>query len=180
MSQRRACQVVPGFVTMPRARVRRTRNGQTSNRGVCFPADVGGNVARCVRTRATGSGDTHRGAARRHGAARVHGRRVRGPAWTILPSGQKHTITQTERIGSFLDGSVKVIEGRGYEPDGRVGFNAFGTISYNPATRAYTKKAIWSPKLWRRLALRLTVRATAGTSEVLKENLRGRRTGLRP
>ena len=62
----------------------------------------------------------------------------RGPAWTILPSGEKHTITQTERIGPFLDGSVKVIEGRGYEADGRVGFNAFGTISYNPATRAYT------------------------------------------
>src|SRR5436189_5938699 len=62
----------------------------------------------------------------------------RGPAWTILPSGEKHTITQTERIGPFLDGSVKVIEGRGYEPDGKVTFNAFGTISFNPATRAYT------------------------------------------
>jgi hypothetical protein len=62
----------------------------------------------------------------------------RGPAWTILPSGQKHTVTQTERIGPFLDGSVKVIEGRGYEPDGTVAFNAFGTVSYNPATRAYT------------------------------------------
>src|SRR2546426_12330746 len=62
----------------------------------------------------------------------------RGPAWTILPSGEKHTVTQTERIGPFLDGSVKVTEGRGYEADGRVGFNAFGTISYNPATRAYT------------------------------------------
>lgn len=62
----------------------------------------------------------------------------RGPAWTILPSGEKHTITQTERIGPFLDGSVKVIEGRGYDPDGKVTFNAFGTISYNPATRAYT------------------------------------------
>src|SRR5438045_5771821 len=62
----------------------------------------------------------------------------RGPAWTILPSGQKHAITQTERIGPFLDGSVKVIEGRGYDPDGKVTFNAFGTISYNPATHAYT------------------------------------------
>jgi hypothetical protein len=62
----------------------------------------------------------------------------RGPAWTILPSGEKHTITQTERIGPFLDGSVKVIEGRGYDADGKVTFNAFGTISYNPATRAYT------------------------------------------
>lgn len=62
----------------------------------------------------------------------------RGPAWTILASGVKHTITQTERIGPFLDGSVKVVEGRGYNADGTVGFNAFGTISYNPATRAYT------------------------------------------
>jgi hypothetical protein len=62
----------------------------------------------------------------------------RGSAWTILASGEKHTITQTERIGPFLDGSVKVIEGRGYEPDGKVSFNAFGTISYDPATHAYT------------------------------------------
>src|SRR5436190_16183831 len=61
----------------------------------------------------------------------------RGPAWTILPSGEKHTVTQTERIGPFLDGSVKVIEGRGYNADGTVGFNAFGTISYNLATHAY-------------------------------------------
>lgn len=62
----------------------------------------------------------------------------RGPAWTILPSGEKHSITQTERIGPFLDGSVKVIEGRGYDPDGKVTFNAFGTISYNPAAKTFT------------------------------------------
>jgi len=62
----------------------------------------------------------------------------RGPAWTIRPNGEKHNITQTERIGPFLDGSVKVMEGRGYDPDGRVTFNAFGTISYNPDKRAYT------------------------------------------
>jgi hypothetical protein len=62
----------------------------------------------------------------------------RGPAWTILASGEKHNITQTERIGPFLDGSVKVIEGRGYDPDGKVTFNAFGTISYDPGKKAYT------------------------------------------
>lgn len=61
----------------------------------------------------------------------------RGPAWTILPSGEKHNITQTERIGALLDGSIKVIEGRGYEPDGRVSFNAFGVISYSPASKNY-------------------------------------------
>ena len=62
----------------------------------------------------------------------------RGPAWTILPSGEKHNITQTERIGPFLDGSIKVIEGRGYESDGRVGFNAFGIVSYDPGTKAFS------------------------------------------
>ena len=62
----------------------------------------------------------------------------RGSAWTLLPSGEKHAITQTERIGPFLDGVVKVIEGRGYDPDGKVTFNAFGTISFNPGTRTYT------------------------------------------
>src|SRR5437764_13362936 len=61
----------------------------------------------------------------------------RGPAWAILPSGEKHNVTQTERIGPFLDGSIKVIEGRGYNADGTVGFNAFGIISYDPATHAY-------------------------------------------
>jgi hypothetical protein len=62
----------------------------------------------------------------------------RGNAWTILQSGEKHSITQTERIGPFLDGSIKVVEGRGYNADGTVGFNAFGVISYDPATKAYS------------------------------------------
>lgn len=62
----------------------------------------------------------------------------RGTAWTLLPSGEKHTITQTERVGPFLDGSVKVVEGKGYGADGKVVFNAFATISFNPATSAYT------------------------------------------
>ena len=62
----------------------------------------------------------------------------RGTAWTILPNGEKHTLTHTERAGSFLGGTVKVIEGRGYEPDGRVTFNAFATISFNPSTKVYT------------------------------------------
>jgi hypothetical protein len=61
----------------------------------------------------------------------------RGPAWTITPGG-RHEIVQTERIGTFLGGSVRVIEGRGYEADGRVGFNALGVISFNPATGSYT------------------------------------------
>lgn len=65
----------------------------------------------------------------------------RGPAWTLQPNGEKRHITQTERIGPFLGGSVKVIEGRGYTAEGRVGFNALGIVSYNPATRAYTLRS---------------------------------------
>jgi len=65
----------------------------------------------------------------------------RGPAWTMLPNGEKHHLTQTERIGPLLDGSIKVVEGRGYEADGRTSFNAFGVISFNPATRAYSMRS---------------------------------------
>ena len=60
----------------------------------------------------------------------------RGDAVTQTPSGEKR-VTQTERIGPFLGGTVKVIEGRGYNPDGTVGFNAFGTVVYNPAASKY-------------------------------------------
>jgi hypothetical protein len=62
----------------------------------------------------------------------------RGTAWVMLPSGEKHQLTQTERVGPFLEGSVMVIEGRGYEEDGSVSFNALGIISFNPQTNTYS------------------------------------------
>lgn len=62
----------------------------------------------------------------------------RGSAWTMDRTGKKHEVTQTERIGPFLDGSVRVIEGRGYNADGSVGFNAFGVMSYNPTSKTWT------------------------------------------
>jgi hypothetical protein len=65
----------------------------------------------------------------------------RGSAWSMRPSGEKHDITQTERIGPFLGGSVKVIEGRGYDADGKVSFNAFGIISYKPESKAYSMRS---------------------------------------
>lgn len=60
----------------------------------------------------------------------------RGPAWSITPAG-RHDIVQTERIGTFLGGTIRMVEGRGYNADGSVGFNAFGVISFNAATRSY-------------------------------------------
>ena len=62
----------------------------------------------------------------------------RGPAWILLPSGARDSLTQTERVGPFLDGAIRVIEGRGYTADGNLTFNAFGTISYDPSQQAYT------------------------------------------
>ena len=61
----------------------------------------------------------------------------RGTAWTQLPGG-RHEVTQTERIGPFLGGSLKMIEGRAYNADGSVGFNALGIISFEPSTQKYS------------------------------------------
>ena len=65
----------------------------------------------------------------------------RGPASMTTPTGEKHDVTQTERVGPFLDGSVKVIEGKGYAADGKVSFNAFAIISYNVDKRAYNMRS---------------------------------------
>ena len=65
----------------------------------------------------------------------------RGPAWTLQPNGEKRHLIQTERIGPFLQGTVRVIEGRGYLADGKVGFNALGIVSYDPAKKTYALRS---------------------------------------
>ena len=62
----------------------------------------------------------------------------RGPATATLPDGSRRTFVQTERIGPFLGGSVRVIEGRGYADDGAVHFNALGIVSYDVARKTYS------------------------------------------
>lgn len=62
----------------------------------------------------------------------------RGPAWALRMDGSRHELTHTERVGAFLDGSLKVIEGRSYDADGTVSFNALGVISYDVANQAYS------------------------------------------
>lgn len=52
-----------------------------------------------------------------------------GEAKGIGPGGKPYAVRQTERVGSMLDGDVLVIEGRGYEADGKLAFNAFGVVS---------------------------------------------------
>ena len=47
------------------------------------------------------------------------------------------TLTQTERVGSLLGGSIKVIEGRGYAADGSTVFNAMAVLSWNEREGRY-------------------------------------------
>lgn len=77
-----------------------------------------------------------------------------GTAWSITPAG-RHELTQTERAGASLDGAVRMIEGRGYSIDGRLGFNALGIVSYDPGTRAYSLTA-WAMGQQGKFPLRLT------------------------
>ena len=61
----------------------------------------------------------------------------RGPATATLGDGRRVELTQTERVGGFLGGSLKLIEGKGFAADGSVVFNAFGVISFSPQTGKY-------------------------------------------
>ena len=58
----------------------------------------------------------------------------RGPASTSELEGE---LVQTERVGTLLGGTVRVVEGRGYDAQGNTVFNAFGIISYDPVQRRY-------------------------------------------
>lgn len=50
-------------------------------------------------------------------------------------------FTQTERVGSLLGGSIKLLEGRAYDGEGNTVFNAFATISYDPVKQAYIMRS---------------------------------------
>lgn len=65
----------------------------------------------------------------------------RGTAWMITPTGQKMEMTQTERVGPMLDGTIRVIEGRGYDADGQMVFNAFAVVSYDTQKKQYTMRS---------------------------------------
>lgn len=64
----------------------------------------------------------------------------RGPASGFTRAGP-YQITQTERIGPFLGGTLIVIEGKGYAADGSVPFNAFAVISYDVPTKRYMMRS---------------------------------------
>jgi hypothetical protein len=60
----------------------------------------------------------------------------RGTATTKTPGGE-HKVTHTERVGTMLGGTIRVVEGRAFNPDGSIGFNAFAVISFDAAKKTY-------------------------------------------
>jgi hypothetical protein len=65
----------------------------------------------------------------------------RGESRIVLPNGQTRAGIQTERIGPMLGGTIKVIEGRGYDAQGGVAFNAFGIVSFDAASKGYSMRS---------------------------------------
>ena len=64
-----------------------------------------------------------------------------GSAWALSPKGDKHEMTQTERVGTFLGGTVRVIEGRGYDADGTLVFNALGVVSFDERAGEFSMRS---------------------------------------
>lgn len=81
----------------------------------------------------------------------------RGDAFVTTANGRRK-ILQTERVGPMLNGTVKVIEGKGTASDGTVAFNALAIVSYEPDSKTYT----WRSYAWPRghLPRRPRVRAS--------------------
>jgi hypothetical protein len=50
-------------------------------------------------------------------------------------------FTQTERVGTLLNGTVRLVEGHASGADGTTYFNAFGIISWDPDRRAYSMRS---------------------------------------
>ena len=47
-------------------------------------------------------------------------------------------MAHTERVGTLLDGTIRLVEGRAYDSAGNSQFNAFAIISYDPVKRTYS------------------------------------------
>ena len=53
----------------------------------------------------------------------------------------ERVVTHTERVGTMLDGTIAVIEGKSFGPDGKVPFNAFAVVSFDARTRSYAMQS---------------------------------------
>ena len=60
----------------------------------------------------------------------------RGTVTSSTPGGEV-TLTQTERVGTMADGTVRLVEGRGFVEDGSLEFNAVGMIAFDARADEY-------------------------------------------
>ncbi|HEY0113969.1 MAG TPA: DUF1579 domain-containing protein [Allosphingosinicella sp.] len=60
---------------------------------------------------------------------------------TVRINEMPEAMTHTERVGTLLDGTIRLVEGRAYDKAGKTGFNAFAIISYDPAKRVYSMRS---------------------------------------
>ena len=61
----------------------------------------------------------------------------RGKARILGMDGKWTEHAQTERVGTTLDSALKLIEGRGYDADGKLVFHAVATLGYDARKKAY-------------------------------------------
>jgi hypothetical protein len=73
-------------------------------------------------------------------------------------------MVQTGRVGSMLDGTVRMIEAKGYEADGRLSFEVLRILSYEPETKTYSMRSYQSGRV-RDHALSLTDKGFEWKSE---------------
>jgi hypothetical protein len=69
----------------------------------------------------------------------MHGQ-WRGEARMQMPGGEK-VVTHTERVGTMLGGTLTVVEGKSFDADGKVPFNAFAVIAFDAHTNAYSMQS---------------------------------------
>ena len=70
----------------------------------------------------------------------------RGSSKVLRKDGWAST-TQSERVGTMLDGTVRMIEAKGYGSDGRVSFDVLRIISYEPETKTYSMRSYQSGRV---------------------------------
>ena len=61
----------------------------------------------------------------------------RGTARIQGMDGKWQELTQTERVGAMLDSTVRLIEGRGYDADGKPAFHALAMLGYDARRKTY-------------------------------------------
>jgi hypothetical protein len=70
----------------------------------------------------------------------MHGK-WRGEARMQMPGAGEKVVTHTERVGTLLDGTVTLIEGKSFDDAGKVPFNAFAVVSYDARTQSFSMQS---------------------------------------